>query len=78
MSEGERLRALRKELGWTQTDLAAWLGERLGRTVRQSTISQWETGLRRIPWAVLLFEAMERRSDQPTNPSTEPLGVNQP
>src|SRR5690554_5631260 len=42
---GARVRAAREALGWTQLDLAVYVGERTtGEPVTQSAISQIETG----------------------------------
>ncbi len=64
----ERIRALRRYLGVTQTELADVLG------ARQQTISEWETGMYkpRGPSATLLtiiaeragFEYRENRQEQ--------------
>ena len=46
------LRAIRRHMGWTQTDMATRLNEAIGAKCRQTDISQYERGVR--PNAALL------------------------
>lgn len=52
---GAELKALREQRGWAQQDLADVLNGALGRSYGSSTISQWETGKRNTPAAVVAF-----------------------
>lgn len=40
------LRAIRRHMGWTQTDLANHVNKAIGTTYRQTDISQYERGVR--------------------------------
>ena len=57
----EELQRRRKDLGMSQAELAAAFG------VRQQTISEWETGIRRIRLAgivALALEALQTRRER--------------
>lgn len=46
---GDDLKALRERLGLSQSAMAAWLNERMGRRYDKQRISKWETGRETIP-----------------------------
>ncbi len=52
---GERLKALRAELGWTHKQLAQTLSEALGRNVTADTTTRWQGGSKAIPADVDAF-----------------------
>ena len=66
--DGNSIQALRRHLGYTQSEMAEMLG------TRQQTISEWETGRYqpRGASATLLFIVAER-ADFPYNAGAPPL-----
>jgi chromosome partitioning protein len=66
---GESLKALREERGWSQTELALWLNEKLGRKYDRAQISRWEGSAERTPKTVADTVEEERSVERPRHAS---------
>ena len=64
----DELKALRDRLGLTQSAMAAWLNERMGRRYDKQRISKWETGRETIPREVVGVVVMASLPALPPDP----------
>ncbi len=62
----EKLKLWRKDMGWTQTDLAEWLG------YERWTIMKWEQGKTRIPkWMWIVMGLIQKEHIRGINENTQ-------
>src|SRR5688500_1935825 len=61
---GESHKTLREERGWSQSEMALWLNEKLGRKYDRAQISRWEGSAERTPKTVADTVEEERCVDR--------------
>ncbi|NYZ13848.1 AAA family ATPase [Azospirillum sp. RWY-5-1] len=65
--DGEALRALREQRGWSQLELAQWLNAALDRKYDKAQCSRWERSAEAVPVKVAELVAHELLESQPRN-----------
>jgi chromosome partitioning protein len=59
---GDQVAANRQARGLSQSEFAAWLNEKLGRSYDGTTVSKWETNARDVPDVVALYLNTEAKT----------------